>query len=951
MVILKLIIFSFIFWVQISFAMQTVVKCQEGFECGYLENKIENIKKEGWEKRLLISKIKSLALDASISQFQIREYADQVIIDIKKKSIIKNIFFYHKTEYENDLLGKVISLKENSFLGDDPVEESKETIINYLEERGYEGVSVSHTVFNRGIEADITFEILYKNKVKINKIELNSAFDYLPEEYRKRVENFKGLTYNGIKVKQALDQIERDLDLQGYINTSLSYNEENVISHGKRDVSLKFKLDLGERVHFSFRGNHRFGSNELRDRVRKTLKENSYSLKRELFKDALDGFYKKKGIYKTKIKIRSNKGVTKKGIRFINFYVKITEGQKIKLKKLAFQGNLKISVEELEELYYEHASPLSSGGFLDEEYLSQFTKLLKNYYLRRGFVFIDVSRPFVSINEKSTSGEVSFFIKERQQCFIEKIILKNVPKSLKKEIIDIFSNKASYPLNVVDLEKDLNNALSYIREKGFFYARILNLSSNKIIFYEGNYTKAKLVIDFNLSKKSIFDGVIITGNKVTHSKVIEREVTLKNGDPITPATLKSTKDGLNALGLFSTIQIVPYITNKLSDNYKVNLVIQVKEKAFGAGEVAPGVRSDLGWKLSTAFSRNNIWGLNHSAIFNIQVNRRFNLSGLDSNRKATGKQFFEFQTRTNYVWPYLFNFLDLDISGSFQRKRFSAFDADIIRIAPSLSKKINERWRVGLKYQLEDIRQFNATNPKDEDRFRIGGITPSIHFDLRDNPVSPRSGLFLGLSWEFANKYFLSQKDEDVEINFSKVISRNRFYLPTFDKSLVFAFSLSMGMQENYANQKKVDSTGSSIRNKVDNSLRTVGFIPSIKVFRLDGIDLVRGYADSEINRLGNGLDISKFRVQGKAYFTTFKFEPRFYMSDSIVLGLFYDAGKLFLDKYQPTDLRSSVGASFKFLTPVGTLDFDYGVKTRRYRLNNGGRESFGRVHLSIGYF
>ena len=40
-----------------------------------------------------------------------------------------------------------------------------------------------------------------------------------------------------------------------------------------------------------------------------------------------------------------------------------------------------------------------------------------------------------------------------------------------------------------------------------------------------------------------------------------------------------------------------------------------------------------------------------------------------------------------------------------------------------------------------------------------------------------------------------------------------------------------------------------------------------------------------------------------------------------------------------------------EILTPVGTLDFDYGFKLLRKRDANGTLEDPGRFHVSIGFF
>src|SRR5690606_21888502 len=114
------------------------------------------------------------------------------------------------------------------------------------------------------------------------------------------------------------------------------------------------------------------------------------------------------------------------------------------------------------------------------------------------------------------------------------------------------------------------------------------------------------------------------------------------------------------------------------------------------------------------------------------------------------------------------------------------------------------------------------------------------------------------------------------------------------------------------------------------------GYIPNIKVFRLSGMDIVRGFQDEEINRMPDGRDISEFRVQNRAYLANLKIEPRYFINDKMIIGAFYDAGRVFVDSVDLGDLRDSVGITFKILTPVGTLDFDYGIKLLRKKGPDG---------------
>src|SRR5690606_27733776 len=214
--------------------------------------------------------------------------------------------------------------------------------------------------------------------------------------------------------------------------------------------------------------------------------------------------------------------------------------------------------------------------------------------------------------------------------------------------------------------------------------------------------------------------------------------------------------------------------------------------------------------------------------------------------------------------------------------------------------------------------------------------------------IIPTKGAFFGLSWEFANPYFLSQDRENLTINFNKLTSRNRFYYPI--GNFVMALSVSAGYQKNFANDVQRDLAGNIIFNDEGKPL-TKGYIPSIRVFRLDGVDNVRGFGDHEINRLASGLDIGELRIQDTVTFVNYKLEPRYYFSDNVALGVFFDAGGLYVNQFIPLKVRTAVGLSAKLVTPVGSLDFDYGVKLRRTRNAANGRETFGRFHLSIGSF
>ena len=773
----------------------------------------------------------------------------------------------------------------------------------------------------------------------------------MKKRYNAYFSNIVNKPFDALALKIQTDLIAKDLFTAGYFNaviqTALSGTDKNVI--------VELSLNLKNRVNFEFRGNQIISRQELRNKLLDKIR-NEFS---KIDIEELSGFivdeYEDSGFYETKVRSYSNQGVDSSKLKVINYFFIIEEGFKVKVRDVTYRGNTFLKNNEIKELFFKHGSALANGGYYDKTFFDEFSDILKKEYLKYGFVFIEVSKPRVVTNDEDGSMNIEYGIAEKQQVVLKNINFPNVPEELLEPVKLALVNKEGSPINIIELESDLRKMIVYFQNEGYYFASITNLNSDNLLVYEKSYAGVDLNPDINLDKKICYSEAIINGNVHTKTLVINREIGLVPGELITPAKLENLRQKLSGLNLFSSLRITPYMMYEGQGPVcpKTNLVIQVKEKDFGLIEVAPGFRTDLGAKLSTGVTYNNISGMNRSASLRLQGNKRFNLDGFDERRKSEDKDLFEYSARASFVEPYIFHNifptqLEFELSGVYQRIRFYGFDADILRISPQLSKNFTTEISGSVKYQFERIVQFDATEDKDNDKFSIGGITPSLTWDLRNDAINPSKGAFFTLSSEWANNFFGSMKNSDLEVNFIKVISRNRFYYPAGD--FVLALSIAAGYQKNFAKDILKDGAGNVIQNS-NNKPKSRGYIPSIKVFRLDGYDEIRGYDEGEINRLIDGTSVGEVIVQNEAYFTAVKLEPRYNLTDSIKIGIFLDAGRVYVDDFQPMRLRTSVGAGLKYVTPVGSLDFDYGFKLQRKTYPGQIRDSIGRFHLSIGFF
>ena len=783
----------------------------------------------------------------------------------------------------------------------------------------------------------------------LKAVELNSPA--MKKRFGPYFKAVTGKTYDNLTLKIQIDQITKDLFNSGYFNAVVKH--ELQVEGG--NVYAKIIVEPRERVNFEFRGNSVFSHQELRTKLLEKIKNEFGKFDIAGLATYIADQYEETGYYQTGVKFYQNEGQDLEKGKVINYFFVIDEGFKVIVKEIVYRGNSYLKAKEIEEIFKKNGTPLAQGGFYDKKFFDEFSDILKKEYLSRGFVFVEVSKPRVVTNDEDDTVSIEYGIAEKQQVTLRNITFQKVPQELATGVKSALVNKEGAPINIVEIESDLRKMIIHFQNEGYYFATISNLNRNDLMVYDRAYTYVDLKPEIALDRQICFNEAIINGNAKTRSTVINREIDIKPGELITPGKLEILRQKLSGLNLFSSLRITPYMMyeSEPSGCAKTNLVIQVKEKDFGLIEVAPGFRTDLGAKLSTGVSWNNLGGMNRSLSLRLQGNERFNLDGFDERRRKDDKDLFEYSSRLTFTEPYLFHEyiktqVEFETSASYQRIRFYGFDADILRISPQLSKNFNRWFSTSLRYQFERIVQFDATEEKDNDNFSIGGLTPTLTFDFRDDVINPRKGAFFTLSSEWANKYFGSMHEKDLEVNFVKVISRNRFYYPVGDFTLVL--SIAAGYQKNFAEDVLKDANGNVLLN-ANGQPRTRGYIPSIKVFRLDGYDEIRGYDQGEINRLMDGTPIGEVIVQKEAYFTALKFEPRYNLTDNLRLGVFFDAGRVFVSDFQPTKLRTSVGAGLKYLTPVGSLDFDYGFKLQRKTYADKQRDSVGRFHLSIGFF
>lgn len=939
--LLLLLLLSNIVFAQDFKLENIVVVCSPAEFCEQETLGLKTLPKEYYSIDHLNTLLKNYLLNNTYKKFEyslIQEKNKFILsFKIKKNRIVNSINFVGIKGSLANQVKRSLPIKENEAVTEGLKVSSLKIAKEVLVSRGFKDAEVR---LEEKENVDLNFYVKTGQRFYFKNIEVISEDEKVSGRVKRLMSNLEKKKYNQESLRQKLESINESLISEGFYHSKFRTARID-------DENLAARFKLGDKFHFSFSGNKFFNRQKLIMILKTSLVQLGENFVISKGAEEIQSAYQKIGFRSVKVKgsivKRNYKGIVN---NFISY--EIRENERTWIRKILFKGNKTYSKQELKKIFFDKGSKAFQNYYYNEARIKSFSAFLENTYTKKGYLFTKVSKPFVIFHKGKDFVDVSFSIEEGLQTIVSEISFSGLEgisiENLKKEI----SLKKGSPFNPQLLESDYPKVSHYIREQGFYFSRLEVKNLKDLVSYSEDYRTVKVHYSFNLGRKLYAKEIIVLGLKKTKKKIIDKESPLKRGELITPLKLEEVKQVINSLGLFSTVNIKVLQEDKLASD--ADVLISVKEKDYGLVEVAPGFRTDLGLKLSSEIRYDNVGSMNRRLALKGQLNQRTSYSMFDLRRQTERRKRLEYSLLGSFNEPYLFNSrINYNAAMAFSRRRFFSFDAEIAQITNTFSKFLSPQFSISLKHQFETIQQFDATNQQDQGSFRIGGLTPAFVLDLRNDQANPTKGALFNYSVEFANPAFLSQKEGDLEINFYKFIGRHNFYIP-LKRFGTLAFSISGGMQKNLATGALLDESGANVIN-ANGEARTKGNIPSIKVFRLSGIDLVRGFDDSEINRLDSGQDISSSIVQSTAYFTNFKLEPRYFLNDSSMIGLFIDAGRVSVNHFNPLEFRSSAGLTLRYITPVGALSLDYGFKLHRARLADGSLESPGRFHLSLGSF
>jgi outer membrane protein insertion porin family len=581
----------------------------------------------------------------------------------------------------------------------------------------------------------------------------------------------------------------------------------------------------------------------------------------------------------------------------IDLTIRITEGDKILIKRISFVGNRAIEAWELKDaMETKEANILSfitGSGVYQRETLRNDVRRLEALYQIRGFLRVTIAEPEVRVDQQAKGIFIAITVTEQEQYRVGQVRVEGDDLFTAVELKNLMRLQEGEIFDRSQLSNDVLRITDRYSERGYAFAEVIPVTD-----IDQARRLVNLDVRIDRGPQVRVGRIIIVGNEITRDKVIRRELRLNEDELFDSSKLRRSRQRLGNLGFFEEIKLD---TKRRPEEDLVDLEVQVKEQPTGAFTAGAGYSSTQSIIGTASIRQNNLFGRGQRISLVAQI------SGISADFTLS------------FTEPYFLDSLySLNLEAFNRRFDYDSFESRETGGALRFSRPFGEFLRLGLGYRYEEI-DITEVSEDASDRIKsLAGestssiINPSLAWDSRDNTFNPSRGFYSFLSFDFAGGPLGAEND------FYKAIGETNWYYPLVG-NIVLSLRGRIGYADGYGGKE----------------------LPLLERFFVGTQAVtIRGYRLQDVGP----KDINGDAIGGNSLLLL-SGQLRFPVTEGLSLVGFIDAGNLY-DKgdFDPTRLRTGIGAGIRFVTPLGPLALDWGFK-----LDRQAGEKPSEIHFNIG--
>jgi len=864
----------------------------------------------------------------------------------------------------------------------DKLDRAVENIRQLMQENGYYRARVTaETTSNQATQqVDLLFHVTSGAQAHVGEVKVTGTSGLAVGEVQGIAHMEPGDRLTSARVSGSLQRLRKRFQKQNRALAQVSIAEQTYHSESNA-VDFTFQIDPGPVVIIIAQGFH-VSKGTLKKQI-PVYEENAVDddLLNEGKQNLLD-YLQTRGHFDAKVEIK--KESDPKTLRVI-YQIDAGPVHKLALVEITGNKNFLDTAKLRSYLQIQPAHRFLSHGRYNEALLRSDVATLEGLYRSNGFRQVEIKTK-VDDNYQGTANKLAVHIdiEEGARTFVGELhVVGN--EMVKTSDLPELSTEVGQPYSEQNLANDRERILGYYFDHGFPNAT-LELTTTPA---PSNPNREDVTYTIQEGERFTVDKVMVAGTEHTRDYVVQRELRVHSGDPLSQQDLLNTQTRLYDLGIFS--QVDTAVQNPNGSDPTKNVLVQVKEArrytfTYGlglefetglpAGATAPTGETGVSPRVEFDVTRLNFGGRNQTLTFQSHVGR-LQQRGLVS--YTIPKLFDNDKFKLIYTVFYdnsldVATFTSQRLEGKIDlRQQFGSTGTE-----PGTRPGPNS---ITYRFDFRTVKASHFASDFSAGEFeilslpaRVGGPGFTFIHDKRDNPLVSTKGDYFTLDAFAASSFFGSRSETPqnassnitLPANFGRALAQYSTYYAfggkgKQDHQFVFARSTTLGGVQPFRGTRVLPPGSCPLNSVGEPTCSDIATVPLPEQFFAGGGNSHRGFG---LNQAGPRDPSSGFPVGGTALFVN-NIELRFpevslpYLGEGFGFAIFHDMGNVFtaphdmlkglMRWHQPSVLpclssgaptsadctafsnsgydytSHAVGLGLRYKTPIGPLRFDFG--------------------------
>ncbi len=591
----------------------------------------------------------------------------------------------------------------------------------------------------------------------------------------------------------------------------------------------------------------------------------------------------------------------------------INLGRRHRFVSLEIRGNHYFGTETIRErmLLVPRSWQMRHGRY-SEALRRRDEEAIADLYTENGFRDVQVTSKVLD-DYQGRVGDIAVFvmIQEGPQWFVSKLDVAGVGQLDASRILTTLSSVEGQPFSEFSVAADRDTILAYYFNNGFPNA---SFEWSSAPGPEPHHVNLRFVVAEG--RRQFVRDVVVEGLENTRPGLVNKNLLLAAGDPLSPISMADTQRRLYDLGIFSQVDMAiqdpdgeaqhKYVIYDIDEatRWRLDGGLGAEIARIGASETSldsPAGGAGFSPRVSFDLTRLNFLGLGHTITLQTRA------STIEQ-RAILSYQAPRVHNNDNLALTFSIVYDNTHGINTFAARR----EEGSVQLSQKLSKPSTLLYRFAYRrVSTSDLKIDPNLVPLLSQPVRVGILSVNYIQDRRDDPIDAHKGVYNTVDVGLASKVFGSQ------VNFVRGLARNATY-HRIGRKLVLARQLTFGdiIPYSYGSQYADSSEA----------------VPFAERFFGGGGTSLRAFAE---NQAGLRDPKTGFPIGGNALLFN-STELRFPLFGNNVGGvLFHDAGNIYssLDKIsfrvhqdnlQDFDyMVHAVGFGIRYRTPIGPIRVD----------------------------